>query len=211
MHYVHGKQERDIISYLNSSALLKNVLMVEGARQAGKTTLIEHCLAQVSIKSIILNLDRQKTLRQRNDSCRDFSEFEFLLQEECRFDSSEPSILFIDESQESEQLGGFVRYMKEEWRSTWTILSGSTLNRLFRKHHRFPVGRISRVRVSPFSFSEFCLAHTKEYLLPLLTLDSNQGTTRHEVLLNFYDLFFQTGGLPGVINAHLQGDDWIGL
>lgn len=62
------------------------------------------------------------------------------------FDDSQPQLLVIDEAQESTQLGSFVRQLKEDLKKTVTILTGSSMTRLFRTEQRvrnMPFPRLS--------------------------------------------------------------------
>ncbi len=146
----------------------KPVLLLEGARQVGKTTLAERVLQQSPKCAVHVNLERDALIRSVFDDCRDFAEYEDVLRDRFDFQGDADQVLFIDEAQESRKLGEFVRFMKEEWPKATVILSGSTLTRLFRPKARYPVGRVRRFILGPFSFSEFLLAHDKKHLSDLV-------------------------------------------
>ena len=131
----------------------KPVLLVEGARQVGKTRLVEQAMEKSDGPKIFLNLEQDAFLRSQIDSCVDFKEFQELLEDRLGFSKDVRSILCIDEAQESLTLGRHVRFMKEQWPRTTTILTGSSMTRLFRKGTRYPVGRVRRLVLRPFSFS----------------------------------------------------------
>ena len=113
--YVPRRRDRDIAEFLDRQETHKNVLLVEGARQVGKTCLIKHALRQSPRECISINLERERRVRAMIDECTDFREFEEVLQDKYGFTGSDGMALFIDEAQESQRLGGFVRFMKEEW------------------------------------------------------------------------------------------------
>ena len=125
MDYINRNQEEQLLELVEADQPNKDVLLVEGARQVGKTTTIEQILSRVEPVRISVNLEKESLLRSEIDACRQFSEFEDLLLHKLDFDPNERSILFIDEAQESLKLGQFVRFMKESWRRTTVILSGS--------------------------------------------------------------------------------------
>ena len=156
--YIPRRWDKEVSEFLQDSSANKNVLLVEGARQVGKSSLVCHALANVGCVSYSLNLERDSRLCSLIDDSRDFKDFEILLKDRLGFDPAKGEVLFIDEAQESRCLGGFVRFMKEEWPRASVILSGSTLARLFRKDQRYPVGRVNRIVVGPFCFSEFLQA-----------------------------------------------------
>jgi predicted AAA+ superfamily ATPase len=150
--YIPRRRDKAISDFLRDSSPNKNVLLVEGARQVGKSSLVSNALANVESKSYALNLERDARLCSFIDECRDFRDYEALLRDRVGFDPAKGEVLFIDEAQESRRLGGFVRFMKEEWHQVSVILSGSTLARLFREDQRYPVGRVDRIVIGSFCF-----------------------------------------------------------
>jgi uncharacterized protein len=197
-----------LYKFINSADEHKQVLLVEGARQVGKSTLIEHVISKFSKKLIIINLEKDRLFRMKLDECQDFVEFEDLLRISFAFEPGEDSILFIDESQESLVLGSFVRFMKESWPRTTSILSGSTLSRLFRKNVRYPVGRVKRLMVTPFSFSEFLQAGKNDFLIEKLSDPSRiSAVVHHELLVNL-DKYLKVGGLPAVVLEYFHDQDF---
>jgi predicted AAA+ superfamily ATPase len=159
---------------------------------------------------VCLNLERDALARSEIDACREFSEFAEFMADRYGFHGRSAGVLFIDEAQESLRLGGFVRYMKEEWERATVILSGSTLRRIFRGDTRYPVGRVRRMVLFPFSFSEFAVGMDRPGLAQVVRnadpIEISAG--RHDRLLELYDAFLETGGLPEVVLARGRGDDW---
>jgi predicted AAA+ superfamily ATPase len=199
--YTPRKQDARLKAFLESCTPHKNVLLVEGARQVGKTWLVEHALSQIKKRSVAINLERDRLMRSLIDACGEFQEFEELLRDRLGFDGEGGQILFIDEAQESANLGQYVRFMKEQWPQATVVLTGSSLRRLFRADVRFPVGRVERLTLSPFAFSEFLVARGLGHLAEELqkTLPSF-SVRRHEYLLSLYDEFLEWGGLPAIVS-----------
>lgn len=184
------------------------MILVEGARQVGKSRLVEHLLSSVRCPSTQLNLEVDARLRSQIDACQEFGEFQDLLEDRLGFDPRQRSVLYIDEAQESLILGQFVRSMKERWPKTTTILTGSTLSRLFRKNTRFPVGRVTRLIVRPFTFVEYLRAMGKTTLEPhCCRADSPPTATRHWTSLDLLDGYLQCGGLPEVVMTRATGEE----
>ena len=198
--YIPRRWDKEVSEFLQDSSANKNVLLVEGARQVGKSSLVCNALANAGGVSYSLNLERDSRLCSLIDECRDFKDFEGLLRDRVGFDPAKSEALFIDEAQESRRLGGFVRFMKEEWARASVILSGSTLARLFREDQRYPVGRVNRIVVGPFCFSEFLEAVGEEHLAKVIrSVVPDISPQRHLRLLELYDDFLKTGGLPAVV------------
>ena len=207
--YVPRRLEQDIARFVASEVSHhKPVLLLDGARQVGKTTLVDAVLDKSAKHGVRIDLERDTLVRSAIDDCRDFAEFEDLLLDRFGFRGDADQILFVDEAQESRMLGSFVRFMKEAWARATVILSGSTLRRLFRGHTRFPVGRVRHLVLGPFSFSEFLLALDKPHLAAeVRSADTRISGQRHDLLLSLFDRFLAVGGLPAVVQAHASGED----
>lgn len=189
-----------------------NVLLLEGARQVGKTTLVRHVLKKTKHPFLEINLEEKRELSEKIDLCTDFDEFTQLLAVELGFSPGGETVLFIDEAQESRRLGSFVRFMKEKWHFTQTILSGSIMSRLFRDDTRYPVGRVTLLHLQPFSFEEFLLARGEEALLKIITSfpeRTNISANTHQRFLEMLEQYFTIGGLPdAVIASASQDGEW---
>lgn len=187
------------------------VLLVEGARQVGKTFGVKSALEELDLPIVQINFEENKIFLNKVEQTREFSEFEFLLKQDFGFDPNRPSVLFIDECQESKKIGGYVRTFHERWKNVKTILTGSSTALLF-STHRNPVGRYQRLRVTPFSFKEFLEFQSKKALVEVL---DNFTLTRseiphlvHQTFLEEFDNYLELGGLPGVLLAYKNGLDY---
>ena len=198
--YMKRDIQTQIRDFILSSKSPKDTLIIEGARQVGKTHLVEDVIRNFpGESSISINLEKDLVSRNDIENCKDFSEFTTYLTKLHGFNESEHQIIFFDEAQESKQLARFVRSFKEDWKNKSVILTGSSMTRLF-DDVRVPVGRISYLRVSPFSFREFLRAIDKEQLLEEED-NGNFVTSRviHQHLLGHYDEYLNVGGLPEAV------------
>ncbi|NMC64012.1 MAG: AAA family ATPase [SAR324 cluster bacterium] len=211
-NYINRLQAKNLSEMLRRPQL-REVILVEGARQVGKTTLVEQVLA--SFKQVTkINLEEDLFLCKRIDDSLSFDEFAMLLRDRYNFDPNLGNpILFIDEAQESEKLGAYVRFMKEKWASARVVLSGSSMTRLFRDTQRIPVGRTVSVHITPFTFPEFLEAGGKKGVLQLIdefkeTLNAAAfSPTIHKDLLDLLDLYLDIGGLPSVVMTFFHGEN----
>ena len=200
--YVPRRQDAAIRSFICREQEHKNVLLVEGARQVGKTALTENAIRESGKRSCCANLEKDTLLRSLIDECASFAAFTRLMRDRLGFHPGPDCILFIDEAQESMALGRFVRFMKEDWSRSTVILSGSTLRRLFRQDVRYPVGRVTQMVLGPFSFTEYLTAVGRAALaVDILAPDVRFEPPEHELLLDLCDQFLECGGLPAVVLA----------
>jgi len=202
-------EEPYLTTLITESVAPHRVILLKGARQVGKTTLMERVLATFN-DTLSFNLEEDKILRSQIDQTTSFCEFEELLRLH-RFDRSKEQLLFIDEVQESRKIGSYVRFMKEKWPHTRSILSGSSMFTLFEKEVRLPVGRVTPVSLLPYQFEEFLRAGGEDLLIEkLLHLDLEHPLSAliHERMLSCVDSFIAVGGLPEVVADFYRKRDY---
>lgn len=202
--------ESQLIEFIGNNEQSKNVLVLQGARQVGKTTLLKKILK--NLPHTFLNLEKNPSIAGEIDQAKDFEDFEAYLKEEHHFDPSK-QILCIDEAQQSLKLGSFVRFMKEEWRSATVILTGSLIAEL---HHtekkggqeRRPVGRETFLDLWPMTFKEFLGALGQDSLVKTMEtfqIGDSLSDLKHERFLKYFNEYLKVGGLPEVVKFYIQG------
>jgi len=207
MNYVPREIEPELKRLIDSTEEHKNVILVDGARQVGKSRLVERVLQSNQAKKIEINLEVDSLVRSKIDECLQFNEFYDLLVDEFGLDPNRKTIIYIDEAQESMKLGGFVRSMKEQWPRVTVILTGSSLSRLFRLGARYPVGRVTNLTIRPFSFSEYLQAVGRNDLAANIAEGAPEvSRTRHDTLLRHLDRYLLTGGLPDIVSGSIEDD-----
>lgn len=193
-----------------TKGLPNNVIIIEGARQTGKTSVVENIL-QKQERVLKINLERDEELCLKIDQTAKFEDFQLLLENNLGLDILQEQILFVDEAQESSKLGSFIRFMKEEWVNTKVILTGSSMSRLFRKQQRIPVGRYIKYLVTPFSFKEFLLIQEKNALINLIENFNSKkelSIIAHNELLQEMSNYIEVGGMPEVSTYYANKLDW---
>ena len=204
---IQRELETQLLVHLTRPDEHPNVILLEGARQVGKTTLIEALRPKLGRDLLYLNLEEDRQAVDDLGRCTGFADFETYLAITHQFRGDGQRVLCIDEAQESATLGGFVRFMKEKWRHTPVILTGSSMARIFGPGTRFPVGRITRFLLQPFSFREFLRCGGIEDLLgfdgPL-----NVSPFVHKRLIESVQSYLDVGGLPAVAVAFFERREW---
>lgn len=186
-------------NYLKENEKENQVLLVQGARQVGKSTLITEELS--SIPHLAFNLETDRITRAEIDATKNFNEFTLFLKTKFNFQPGQT--LFIDEVQESSQIGNYVREMKEVWKTSKVILTGSSINKLFSDDTRVPVGRIKFITIHPFSFREFLRwQNIENWLDEAIELKEIIPDFLHEELLKKFNDFCTCGGLPEAVKAY---------
>ena len=175
-------------------------LIIRGARQVGKTTLVEQ-FARKYDQYLYLNLE----LPLDRKPFEDFTTIDQLLQavfflKNKSYNLQLKNLLFIDEIQEVPEALNILRYIYEHAPQIHVIAAGSMLESLFNKDIHFPVGRVSYLMLRPVSFPEFLLAMEEKAAFDQLHQIPIQ-TFAHDKLLSLFHNYALIGGMPEVV-AH---------
>ena len=144
-------------------------LVIRGARQVGKTTLVNQFANQYE-QYIYLNLE----LVEDKEPFENFTSIEnlistiFFLKNKSLSEKTN-TLIFIDEIQEVPKALNTLRYFYELAPEISVIAAGSMLETLFDKNISFPIGRVEYKVIRPVSFPEFLSAVDETAALDQLT------------------------------------------
>ncbi|HCU24783.1 MAG TPA: hypothetical protein DF383_07180 [Deltaproteobacteria bacterium] len=200
--------KHQLIDFINKKVKHQDVAVLIGARQVGKTTLLQELLA--ARPHLYFNLEKTPSFATSIDRCAEFQDFEDWLRDRHGFDPQR-DILAIDEAQVSGRLGSFIRFMKEEWENATVLLTGSQISEIHREASRVPVGRETFFELWPLSFKEFLGALEQHSLVK--TLESFHpgdaiSADKHQRLLACYGDYLKVGGLPEVVTYFIEKKDY---
>lgn len=177
-------------------------LIIRGARQTGKSTLVQEFSKEFRY-SINLNLEKihHKKFFDNLDDIKDIINAIFLYNSTPLTD--EPTLIFIDEIQESPAAIKMLRYFYEEYPQLYVIAAGSLLEFAFRTVPSFPVGRVEQVVLNPFDFEEFLLAlDRKDLVTELDQIPVNKYA--HESILDLFHDYAIIGGMPEIVKTFAE-------
>lgn len=191
-----------------STSPLRKPLVIRGARQVGKSTLVKLFAEQTQSTLLTVNLERYPQLNSifaSNDPLTILPALELLP----RMPSlDEHSLLFLDEIQAAPNAIPALRYFYEEKNSLPLISAGSLLEFALAQHHfSMPVGRIQYLHMGPMTFSEFLLALDENKLVELLqNYQWGQAIQpiAHQRLLQLLRHYYFVGGMPEAVSAFAQ-------
>ena len=185
-------------------------LVLRGARQVGKTTIIKEFAKQFKNK-IFLNLEKSKDLKYFNkyDDVKLIVE-SLLLTHNIEISEIGETLIFIDEIQESPQAIQMLRYFYEEYPDLYIIAAGSLLEFAIKKVKSFPVGRIEYLYLHPLNFEEFLMAiEHKKALEQLQTVPVKAFA--HNILLELFNTYTIIGGMPEVVKTYIENNSFTSL
>lgn len=202
---------RNTIEELRKWANNKNrkPLILRGARQVGKTTLVNEFAKEYEIY-LKLNLEREAdfNLFENNIEINDLLTAIYLLNNKPKKEVR--TLLFIDEIQNSPKAVAKLRYFYEDAPHIHVIAAGSLLESLIDKQISFPVGRVEYMAVRPCSFNEF-LGAIGEIELKKYHLEAQIPSVLHSKIIRLFNTYTLIGGMPEVINNYAENQDIVSL
>ncbi len=178
-------------------------LIIRGARQVGKTTLVKG-FAESYGYSIYLNLEKSKHRQffEQSDDCKTIIEAIFIAHN-ISTKHIINTLLFIDEIQESPKTIALLRYFHEEYPELHVISAGSLLEFALKDVPSFPVGRVEFLYLNPLNFHEFLQALGHTIALEHLTkIPIKQAA--HNTLVQLFNQFCIIGGMPEIVEEFIK-------
>ena len=185
-------------------------LVIRGARQVGKTTLVNQFAAQYE-QYIYLNLE----LSEDKEPFENFTSIENLINtlfflKNKTLGKKNTTLLFIDEIQEVPKTLNILRYFYELAPEISVIAAGSMLETLFDKNISFPIGRVEYKVIRPVSFTEFLSAIDESAALEQLTQVPVAAFAQSK-LLSLFHTYALIGGMPEIVQHYAKHKDLVTL
>lgn len=190
-------------------------LEVSGARQVGKTYLVNKFADEQYTHKIYVNLlelSGEIFLENYHDIKKEMKEGkrypnpvkELLLRYEPDFTDSKDTVVIIDEIQESADIYNRIREFTRDLESDF-IVTGSYLGRILNKEFRYSAGDMTSLEIQTLSFEEFLdAAGAGEQFARMDIFGSNEEKAYQEIS-HWYKIYSQTGGYPPVVLKVLAG------
>ena len=173
-------------------------LVLRGARQVGKTTLVDEFGKEFD-HYIKLNLEHSADARVFALTDNAHEAFQYIcVQKQVTIAPGKRVLLFIDEIQEEPKAVSMLRYFKEEMPELYVITAGSRLQGLLKRQVSFPVGRVDYLSLRPCSFLEYLQAMGDDALIDMVHNRSVPSLLHEEVMRRFSN-YALIGGMPEVV------------
>jgi predicted AAA+ superfamily ATPase len=178
-------------------------LIMRGARQVGKSTLVRLFCQNYKLDLIELNLEiiNFNTLEQTNFNIENLlDEIQLVSKKKI----TKETIIFFDEIQESPKLLKYLRYFYEMKPEIAIISAGSLLEFVLKdEKFSFPVGRVEFFHLGPMTYLEFLEANGNELLAKKIV---EQKFDEHVDKLAKEELrkYFYIGGMPKAVLTYIE-------
>lgn len=202
--------DRNALTYLTnwSKDDRRKPLLLRGARQVGKTSLVRELGRKQFAYYFELNLE-DRNLSRNFRTPMSLDHFIEVLRLNLNIDVKKPnSLLFIDEIQEIPWILELFRFFYENHPEIAVIGSGSLLEvKLKQLKISIPVGRIENKYLFPLSFYEFLKAVKENELIEYLNNVSSSSIIPepiHQKAISLYHKYSILGGMPEVVNEYVK-------
>ena len=205
---LYRKIESVIEEHLKSNS--KKVLLVDGARQVGKTYIIRHVGRKMFENFIEVNMVEDSIGPRIFSNVSSVEDFYLRVSMAAgdRMGEKDNTLIFIDEIQAYPKLLTLLKFLSEDNRFTY-IASGSMLGVTLSETTSIPIGSIKKVRMFPLDFEEFLYANGMnqsviEYMRKKYELSEPLDEEMHFRIMDLFRKYLLAGGLPDAVNTFIE-------
>lgn len=204
---LYRKIEVYIEDFLRSES--NKVLIIDGARQIGKTYIIRHAGKRLFPNFIEINLLQDYMSEKLFANTRTIEDFylQVSMLAGDKMKDKENTLIFLDEIQAYPHLLTLLKFLKQDDKFTY-IASGSLLGVTLAKTTSIPIGSIEVKHMFPLDFEEFLFANgfnsfaIQSFYKKFLNLESLDESV-HVRLMDLFKKYLLVGGLPDAVNSYL--------
>jgi len=198
------KKIEDFLTKRNSK-----MLVVDGARQVGKSFIIRQIGRRLFKNYIEVNMEQDRQGRQLFKNAMTVEDFLVALStiHGDKMGSREDTIVFIDEIQAYEHLLTLAKFLIADGRFTY-IASGSQLGIALKTTQSLPIGSIELIHMYPLDFEEFLIANgvgkiTIDSMYQCYLHESSLQEEMHHAMMDYFRKYLLVGGMPEAVNTYL--------
>ena len=208
---LHRKEQKNIINWINNG---KNALLIEGARQVGKTYLIRETLKEMNCDFIEINFIREKyildVLKSLDKGIDNFLNQLTLLTNH-KFIKGK-TVIFFDEIQEYKEILTSIKFLVEDGSFKY-ILSGSLLGVELTNIKSAPIDFLNTIKMYPLTFKEFIINlgvsnQTIDYLKSCYINETEVDEVIHNKIMEIFKTYLIVGGMPDAVASYIKNHDF---
>lgn len=198
---LHRKIEKSIVDWIRTG---KKALLIDGARQVGKTYIIRNVLEAEQCDYVEFNLLKTPgiaSLLEKSETVDDMITNLSLF-------SAKPFVkgktfIFFDEIQEFKELTTKIKFWVDEGSFRY-VFSGSLLGVELKNLKSAPVGYLKTLTMYPMDFEEFLQIYNfskdlKESLHKSFVNRTPVNETVHNRMMQIFNMYLNVGGMPSAV------------
>lgn len=186
------------------------ILLVDGARQVGKTYIIRYVGQKLFENFIEINMVEDSLgagLFSNTKTIEDFY-LQVSMIAGNKMKQKENTLIFMDEIQAYPHLLTLLKFLSQDDRFTY-IASGSLLGVTLSQTTSIPMGSIRKIRMFPLDFEEFLYANGMNAIVIAAMRKKFQNRealdeSMHNKMMDFFRKYLLVGGLPDAVNLYLS-------
>ena len=205
---LYRKIESLIEEHLKSDS--KKILLIDGARQIGKTYIINHVGKKLFENYIEINMIADSLGDRLFENTKTVEDFylQVSMLAGNKMKNKENTLIFIDEIQAYPHLLTLLKFLSQDDKFTY-IASGSLLGVTLSQTTSIPMGSIRKVRMFPLDFEEFLYANgMNELAISSMRKKFERfealDESMHNKMMDLFRKFLLVGGLPDAVNTYLE-------
>lgn len=185
-------------------------LIIEGARQVGKTWLMKEFGKQAYADTVYINFDSNSRMADLFSADLDTDRLILGLELYAgRKINPENTLLIFDEVQEVPRALASLKYFYENAPQYHIVCAGSLLGIALHQGTSFPVGKVDFLKLYPLSFSEFLMATGNERFAELLkNQDYEMITSFKQTYIDTLKHYYFVGGMPEAVQSFAESKDF---
>ena len=185
-------------------------LIIEGARQVGKTWLMKEFGKQAYADTVYINFDSNSRMADLFSADLDTDRLIMGLELYAgRKINPENTLLIFDEVQEVPRALASLKYFYENAPQYHIVCAGSLLGIALHQGTSFPVGKVDFLKLYPLSFSEFLMATGNERFAELLKKqDYEMITSFKQTYIDALKHYYFIGGMPEAVQSFAESKDF---
>ena len=197
-----------LLAWKNSTD--RKPLVLKGARQVGKTWLMEEFGRLYYDDTFYFNFDEEDELQSVFKTNKNPHRIiELLGMIKGKKILPEKHLIIFDEVQECSEALNSLKYFCEKANEYHIISAGSLLGTLLAKPKSYPVGKVNLLNISPMTFDEFLAASDEGLYTYYTAIQKGQHIEEifHHRLLDAYNYYLIIGGMPECVQSWITHKD----
>ena len=190
-------------------------LIINGARQVGKSYILQEFGKQEFDNYIMVNLEVDKALVEKfEENIIPATIIQYLESAHSQRIIPGRSLIVLDEIQACERALTSLKYFCEQAPEYHVVAAGSLLGvAINRQKYSFPVGKVDEMTLFPMDFEEFLWASERKRIADLIRehYESNESLDIHSTAIDFYNKYLIVGGMPAAVKEFINTNSFVAV